>query len=338
MSGPPQGTLWIDLLPLNSPDFVIGIDTAFFNVNSIFKGLKAIPRGLHFFHYADGDMRAGWWFDIQENQVISIYWDCEKESFLEKATNMDKVASEYHLTVLYPENIEIWIPLTNHIEMADIQAIGPSEPITTATPLKEENMVLENTLKSKGRDVQSHSAEEIAYTIVLFKETEGDSDEQRTKNALDRSWQLGKLYTSPRQLLAEIQISFIHFCVLANLCSCTQWTTLLRLVLLSEAFLRRDGETANQFLELFLAQLGKIPEEYVGTTELGVVDTQEFVGILERLGSIFQNSRWLAIDSVCQSRFGFHVKNLQAKFDADNYEIYDLGDHDEKDEDAPALV
>lgn len=340
MSGPPQGTLWIDLLPLNNPDYVIGIDTAFFNVNAVFKGLKVIPAGLHLFHYADGDMRAGKWFEFHDNQVISIYWDCEKEQFLQKTPDMDRVASEYHLMVLYPEDLEVWTSLTRHIKMPNIQAIGPSEPITTATPLKEENMVLERTLKSKDPNqvLLDQASEELSYTIVLFKETEGNSDEQKTKNALDRSWQLHQLYSSKRLLLSELQMSFVYFCVLGNLCSCTQWTTLLRLVLLSEAFLHENTEVANYFLELFLAQLKKIPEEYVGTTELGVVDIKEFTGIFERLGSIFQNSRWYAIEAVCQSRFGFLIKNLQAKFDADNYEIYDLNDHDEEDEDAPALV
>lgn len=347
MSGPPLGTLWIDLLPLTNPEFVIGIDTAFFNVNSIFKGIKEIPPGIHLFHYAEGDdMRAGWWFEIHENQVLSIYWDCEKEQFMEKHVSMDQIGNEYHLLVLYPENIDAWRALTRDVSMSYINTISPAfpSPITTATPLKEENMVLERTLKNKDhkQTFEDQSSEELAYTIILFKLTglkEDSSVEQITKNALDRTWQIEKLFQTPDHFLAELQTSFINFCVLANLCSCTHWTSLLRLTLLSEAmFLKYPGFTSS-LLETFLAQLEKIPEEYVQSPDIGVVDTSELVNALERLRSIFaQSSRWQKIEGVCRSRFGFHIKNLEAPFDVDNFEVYDIEDHDDDDEDAPAII
>ncbi|KAF3989398.1 hypothetical protein FT663_02762 [Candidozyma haemuli var. vulneris] len=346
-SGPPLGTLWIESLPQTNPEYVIGIDTAFFNVNEVFKGLKAIPPGLHLFHYSEGDdMRAGWWFEIHEHQVVSIYWDCELERFMTKAVDMEKVANGYQFMVSYPEDIDNWTRLTRHIQMSDLETIGPKfpEPVTTATPSKEENIVLAQTLRERDpkQEFEDQSSSELGYTIVQFRDTgarDGQSDEDVTRNALDRSWQLDKLYCSPRHVMSELQVSFIYFCVIANLCSCTQWLSLLRLVSSSENFLQKDKQSANALLELFLAQLQKIPEEYMGTTELGVVDMKQFVEVLEKLSSIFKgNERWQAMDSTCQSRFGIHIRNLETSFDADNFEIYNLDDHDADDEDAPLVV
>lgn len=347
MAKPPLGTLWIQLLPLRSPEYIIGIDTAFFNVNHIFKGIKVIPPGIHLFHYLEGEsMRAGWWFEIKDGDILSIDWDCEQVEFRAKSVDLEKIAQEYPLLVLYPENHESWLALTKHIEKSDVVEVGGAFPrtITTATPLKEENQVLEATLKEKNpkQTFDDQSTKELNFSIINFKETERElphSDAEVTRNALDRSWQLRQLFPLARRLLAEFQISFAVFLMLANLCSCTQWTLLLRLVLVSETFLRKNCDFSIHYLETLLHQLENIPEEYVGTSELGVVDTKVLVNALEQLGSIFHGtSRWQAIEKVCQARFGFHLKNLVGLFDKDNFEVYNIEDHDTDDEDAPAIV
>lgn len=345
MSRPPNGTLILSLLP-ESSESVIGIDTQFFNVNNLLKGIKLIPPGIHFFHYSDStddgkSIRFGWWFSCKEGEVIHATWDSSQNQFNVSESIPSDFGPIYNYMVKYPED-QSWKVLAGHIDMESVEEYSPTDVVSTATPLKEENMVLMEILCARDphQKFQDQTGKELCYTILQFNlrgPASKGSEADVTRLALDKSWYLLELFGHDLELLlAELEMSFVHFVVLGNLCSCTQWCSLMRLVLLSGDFLRKNGPFASVFLNTVASQIEKLPEEYMG---LEVVDLKDYVGIMENLAHVFGpgNPEWNRLKFV-NKRFNFDLTVLQSKFDKDNFEVYDMNDFDDDDENAPAIV
>lgn len=343
MSQPPLGTLILSNL-IN--DVVIGIDTHFFNVNNLLKGIKLIPPGTHLFHYSDSvyegtAIRCGRWFTIKEGEVLHAVWNESLASFnFESSIPMD-FGEIYNYMVKYPTN-DSWTQVASYIDTESLEEYNP-ELVSTATPLREENMVLIEILRAKDpkQQFEDQTSEELRYTILQFQlagPRNEDSHAEVTRNALDKSWYLLQLFGHDLELLlAELQISFIHFVVLGNMCSCTQWCNLLRLVLMSRDFLEKNVKFAETFLNIVSAQLLLMPEDYMG---LEVIDMKDYVAIMENFSHTFLSTSfrpWEKVKAV-NKRFNLNLGLLQSKFDEDNFEVYNMEDYDEGDEDAPALV
>lgn len=347
MSAPPKGTIHIKLLPPGDAGILLGIDLHFFNVNSTLKGIKLIPEGLHFFHYSgdEAGVRSGWWLEVHEGTVLTIEWNKEQERF-EKSPQTDLLGDDYAYMVKYQQALD-WTVLTKDIDREAIEEFVPDFPehISTATPSKEENMVLLDALleKNPNQTFQDQHNKELNYTILQPKQ-QGPNPlnlvEAVTSNALDKSWYAKSLYKNDIELLlAELELCFVHLILVGNVCSLTQYMLLLNLVLLSGTLLRQDEGFTRTFLEVFIKQLETVPEEYIRPTGLEVVNTKDLVAILENLAQIFAGTAvWNKIKGICQERIELDVGALETHFDDDNYEIYDIENHDTDDEDAPAVV
>lgn len=341
MATPPLTTLILN----SSPFSVVGIDTQFFEVNALLRGIKLIPKGVHLFHYSEStqdgvSMRYGRWFECKDGDIVSVDFSEEKCQFTVNVNPPATLAADYAFMVVYPEDSAVWTSLSKFVDSEAIDEYVPANntPISTATPLKEENMVLVETLRERDpkQTFEDQTGKELRYTIVQFRlrAAESHSDRDITQNSLEKSWYVTQLFGhDPELLLAEILISFVHFVVLGNLCSCTQWLTLLRLVLMSPQFLHHHRGFGADFMALLHAQLEKLPREYMAG--LQVVGMQTFAEVMENLAYI-NDSTWSSISEVNQRRFGLEIspKNV----DANNFEVYDMEDYDEDDEDAPAVI
>lgn len=348
MSRPPQTTL---ILRNVSNLSIVGIDTQFFMTNELLRGIKVIPDGHHFFHYSEStesgaDMRYGQWFKCNDGNIISVDFSEDSCVFTYNINPTPTLTSDYAYMVAYPENIDTWTKLTKHVDSEAIWEYCPHAniPISTATPLKEENMVLLEMLQTRddSQKFEDQDDKELKYTIVQFRlagPRSRNDEVEVTQNSREKSWYLAQLFGhDPELLLAEIQISYIHFVVLGNLCSCTQWLTLLKLVLMSAKFLLGNMRFAMDFLGHFLAQLDKLPVEYINSMEVQVVDMKTYVEIMENLSYIrINDDTWKKIRELSRSKFGIEL-SFHKKIDSDNFEMYDMNDYDEDDEDAPAIV
>ncbi|KAM9911744.1 hypothetical protein OXX69_003228 [Metschnikowia pulcherrima] len=350
MSGPPLGTLIIEDVETLGANAVLGIDTQFFTVQNFLKGIKLIPAGYHLLHYSssvdDGvSMRYAWWFSIDAGGVLSVKWADEEAKFRTVDASDSSFGNIYQYMVSYPENTEKWSILSSHIDSEALEEYLPTstQAITTATPSAEENMVLLDVLKSKKSDIsvtdQSH--DELKYTIIEPHKKRGDAvGEQLTKDLQDRSWYLEELFGHDVELLlAEIQISFVHFVVLCNLCSCTQWMSLLALVSKSKHYLRSNHVFSQALFRILKLQLETLPEDYVmDASGMQVVDRIQLKAILSEFHEVFEKDEsWVAIIGITQRKFGIGP-SLQSTFDESHFEKYDLSAHNEDDEDAPAIV
>lgn len=348
MSRPPNSTL---IIQNASSLAVVGIDTQFFNVNELLRGIKNIPDGHHFFHYSEvsesgESMRYGKWFHFSDGNIITVDFSEDYCRFTANINMPHSLSTDYAYMVNYPEDIDNWIKLTKFVDMEAIEEYVPSKdvPISTATPLKEENMVLLETLKDRdpSQKFEDQEGNELKYTIVQFKlpgPRSQNSEAEVTKNSLEKSWYLSELFGhDPELLLAEIQLAFLHFIILGNLCSCTQWLSLLKLILMSPKYLLAHLKFGVDFLALLLAQLGRLPVEYMNAPGLEVINMKEYTDIMENLSYIrISDARWDEIKALNKSKFGIELSFIK-KVDADNFEVYDLDCYDEEDEDAPAVV
>lgn len=186
LSKPPQTTLVFENLPskANLNLWLMGIDTQFFNINNIFRGIKLIPAGIHLFHYSippnnenqqssvplseaimSSSSRFGIWFDCKDNDVLILRWDdaSERLSIIDPKKDEEElnysrclsiIGDIYPFMVSYPENALKWFnSLINYIDFEVIQEFVPcdndmySGDITSMMPSKEENMVLIDALE-----------------------------------------------------------------------------------------------------------------------------------------------------------------------------------------------
>lgn len=348
MSTPQKTTLIIQNIDTLA---VVGLDLLFFNVNELLRGIKLIPPGIHFFHYSasteKGDsIRYGKWFQCSDGDIITVDYSEDTCNFIHNVNVPPTLGSDYAYMVPYPGDTTKWAELTRYVDMEATEEYIPAgeSPITTATPLKEENMVLIEALKARdpNQQFEDQDGKELRYTIVQFKlrgPDDGSIVAERTANSLEKSWYLVHLFGhDPELLLGEIQLSFVHFIILGNLCSCTQWLTLLKLVLMSASFLGRHPKFGQEFLGLLLAQLDNLPVEYMSTSGMGVVSMKEYTDIMENLSYIrIDDGLWGKIKVMSRRKFGIGLQ-FAKEVDANNFEVFDLADYDEDDEDAPAVL
>lgn len=193
ISKPPQTTIVFENLPQNAGinQWLMGIDTQFFNINKVFRGIKLIPSGVHLLHYScppetndttkdeistesitSASSRYGFWFECNENDVLVVRWEEELERLvivnqedeleqLNYSKCLDKIGEMYTFMVSYPENKEVWFNnLTSCIDFEIILEFLPfdtdsySGEVNTMMPSKEENMVLLDALERRDPQIR----------------------------------------------------------------------------------------------------------------------------------------------------------------------------------------
>lgn len=328
VSKPPECTLILENLPKEIDHWLIGIDTQFFNVNSLLKGIKLIPRGIHLFHYSTNFMddhkprgysgmldatcpsfRYGFWFEARENDVLVLYWQEDSESCviidehneLERL-NYTKVLSNLGDTYLYmlkyPQDEQSWKTLTRYIDEQTNAVILPQcngyGQIDTMMSSKEEFLALAHQLSQKGNSIEENGDDLLLYSIVQFKLNRSKSQtvEQTTRNYLDKSWYLEELFNESLQnYLGELQLSFLNFIIICNTCSNVQWLNLLKLCLMSQTTLLCNKKFTGDFLLTLRAQLAIIPEDYLTINPL--VDVKHYIEVMEKFANdTFRTDLW----------------------------------------------
>lgn len=392
---PPQSTILFKDVPSNTTNWLVGIDTKFFNINQLLKGIKLIPDGLHFVHYSipstsspetalESSIRYGFWIHC-DNDVIVLRWNVGTENFdiitendPEEALNYSKYVSDlgevYPYTVLYPGNEANWKELIKYIDMEVVQEFFPfqndhySQEINTITPSKEENMVLMDQLQQRSAklDTLDQSESELKYTIIQFmmnrkKPEEPKAVESISNDFLDKSWYLDQLYGNDLDLLlGELQLSFIAFIILGNFCSGMQWLNIIKLLLMSKGFMTSSLSFNLKFLTVFDLQLQVLPDEYIGE-EISLnsaIDTKTFVATMENfVRDIFPKGwnndnccgkmkvsgmiteKWIKVTKTIHQKFNIDLDKLaNSELDEDQFEVFDLKDYDENDEDVPTII
>lgn len=309
---PPLGTLCVEL---NGVSGTIGIDLHYFNVEGFFKGIKGIPAGMHLFHYSlrNGPVRWGRFVEVKEGQVLSVEYDKSSERFRKAA--LPDVGEFYKYMVEYPGS-GCWLQLTGYIDGDIVDQFCPPE-VSTATPLKEENMVLLDVLKLRdpSQRFDSQHGHELEFTILQFDLVQGD----RTASLMDKLWYMAQLYEEA-VFFGELQLAFVLFVCLGNVCASAQWMSLLKLALMCG---RLRGSFYRVFTDLWRRQLETLPREY-----LEMLDVDALRAICTNMSHL---PHWDELEEAVAS-VGLRVKTPQY---ADGFEVWDFASDGEY---SPAIV
>lgn len=323
------------------------------------------------------NLRHGYWFECKEGDVFCLSWNQTKGGFdlthilstqRQREDALENVAHTYPFMIVYPANDITWKQrVTNYVDMDIIKEFVPyreedvSSEINTLTPSVEENLALTDILQKdlSSRDPLRGQQEELRFTVINFKERRDHtkSGKEITASFLDRTWYLEKLFGhNDRILFAELQISFVLFILLGSFASAIQWLHLLKLILTCQDFLLTDLRHTLNLLEVLHDQLKILPEDYLNPIFTGdnLIDVKDYVSMMEnfcdiipgglrkveqeRLRHLDLEQKWKQILEINYSRFGFNFYQSEKQTDNEGTEIYGLNNHDENDEDAPAIA
>lgn len=394
-SRPPGTTLVFKNLNPNV-QWMIGIDTLFYQANQTLKGIKLVCDGLHFLHYSLPQaqstdpsnteasqleaVRYGHWINCRDGDVIWLIWDeCSEDFSIEHMDNMesthaigkyiDELGEYYNYMIKYQDARSVWGSLTSFIDPEVIQEYVPygdheriSKRIDTTSSSKEESFMLKDALENRDTkqkyDFRDKSEEELLYTIIDFKmkNSKATLAEEITQSSLDRSWQFNDIYGHDTDLFfGELQLAFVNYILLGSFSSGIQWIKLIKLILTCRSFLMKDPVLAVKLLECLYFQLQNLPEEYLlrDYSLFSSIDVDVYSQVFENLrNNIFTSEFWNAskdtrvasskrlwesIMTMNESKFGLSFPE-ESRFDKDNFEVYDILDYDENDENAPTII
>lgn len=321
---------------------------------------------------AVSSLRYGHWIECKEGFVHIFFWDEEshrlvmvEQNLLDYSKGMARLGDDYKYMVAYPGDADEWAKLTNMIDLEVIEEYLPTENgsglVSTIMPSREERIALTEILNrnqpTSGTAAVKEDEEEINYTIIQHDKHRKDrTGQELTDDHFDKSWYLQELYGHDNELLiAELQLAFVSFVAVGSFCSGTQWLSLAKLVLTSKSFLDRSKNFFLTFLGTLHLQLIKLPPELL-VDELNLhnqLNIKIYVEVMENFSNIFDNMNgdccgkmklngnlqniWHNIVATNQ-KFGIDLKQLKRLVDEENFEVFNLEDYDENDEDMPVIV
>lgn len=321
---------------------------------------------------AVSSLRYGHWFECKEGSVHIFFWDEEShhlvmvdESLLDYSKGMAKLGDDYKYMVNYPGDAEEWTRLTSMIDFEVLEEYLPTKngsgAVSTIMPSREERIALTEILNRNQTATKTspvkEDEEEINYTIIQHEKHRGDrTGQELTEDHFDKSWYLQELYGHDNELLiAELQLAFVNFVAVGSFCSGMQWLSLAKLVLTSKSYLDRSKNFFFNFLCTFHLQLIKLPSELL-VDELNLhnqLNIKIYVEVMENFNDMFDTMSGdccgkLKINGnlqniwhnivVTNKKFGIDLKQLKRLVDEENFEVFNLEDYDENEEDMPVIV
>ncbi|PUU79667.1 AAR2 protein-domain-containing protein, partial [Tuber borchii] len=297
------------------PGTFIGIDLTTFTSTPAFQGIKLIPPGLHLLYYStttDSSLRNGFWFYAHPERVISKAWDPTADT----ATLVDAPSSAKLEERVYVENLtpyrqrarrggegeeeeeEEWRALSGGVRERTLErCLGEGWVCGTAGVSEMDYDVGEEALM--GFPPGGGGGVDVVWTKVDLKVTwpAGTIGRERTEMANDRSWALNNLLhelasgnqeeeEAERELLGELQLSFIMSITLGSYSAMEQYRRILGLCLTSRTcvFHERRG-LFEGLLETLLAQLDYVDGDFwAGFVDGGDGDENWLAKLLRRFG------------------------------------------------------
>ncbi|CAG8436166.1 9493_t:CDS:2 [Diversispora eburnea] len=319
------------LLFLNAPrGLEFGIDYNTWEIGPKFKGIKFIPPGLHFVYYSTKDkfggisgLRNGFFKFYESKEVLIKEWDTSKENLKEEDPEQyeviksdmrewDQYLGPYPLTP--PKNWKKWVQLTNLITPWLINKVFPHKgKVSNASS----STVDEEELQNIGTNFEEENT--IMFTKFDIKKSwrPGAVGQEVTKYSQDKSWLLEdllkRIYKNDyKELLGELQLSFVCLLMAQNFAGFYQWKNIVQLICSSKESIYIYSDTLFMaFLDVLMFQLEECPQDFFHD----VISENNFLSVMLKI---------------------FH-KNVKERF---SWEVGDRNFEDEKEEGefAPVVV
>uniref|UniRef100_UPI00398F02E5 protein AAR2 homolog n=1 Tax=Pristiophorus japonicus TaxID=55135 RepID=UPI00398F02E5 len=303
------------------------------------------PRTGCFFHLKQRDVLVKRWDKKEEEIVLVEVSEEEIERIRENLTDLDKSLGAYPY-----ETLKRWVSLTNHITEPLVQRLQPAsgkicafsevQPELAMPHTKdrvEQNLVPYDTLCKSYEEglarlpkMKIKAGTEIRFTqIPNQKYPEGASPAEITKCSMDFSYALETIinqrYSSnPKDILGELQFSFVCFLIGNVYDAFEHWKDLLRLLCHSEEAVTKQKDLYSALISILYHQLNEIPADFF----VDIVSKDNF--LTTTLQEFFSYTYNPNVDKALQKRVEKFKAHLTKKFKWDFDE--------EPDDCAPVMV
>lgn len=249
----PQGTeLQCDMAPL-----VVG---------PRFRGIKMIPPGLHMFCWSAGHDKHATFFLFEPAQVEPWRWQPDMEDLCEvkdpeQAARLSLAVRNYEFDSqlgAYPEERrQHWERLSYLITPSTLSRCAIPLKSVTSAAAQEGNAAFENAPLPPS----------LGDFAALPRRTSEMRPEEVTQNNMDGSARalqiLGARFAGAwSELLAELQLSFLLFLLLASLPGLEEWKAGVCLLCSCGELMRSQPDNMAEFVRVLRRQLEQVPEDF----------------------------------------------------------------------------
>lgn len=230
---------------------------------------------------------------LDAREIHVARWNAADECMQWSPDDAQELAERYRSTVYdldrhlgpYPDDAESkarafprWLALTDRISVALVKRIMPTGTITSMTGSNLEPAYAGRlTAAEPPLPPSAHvDVDELQFTSMDLRRSFGDTivGAKRSRLSQDKSWLLrsvlqgtGTMTTSARDLLGELQLSFILLLIAQNFEGFEQWKRLVHLITLSDSFLAepvtdKEAMFTADFLNVLQRQLEQVPVDF----------------------------------------------------------------------------
>ncbi|KAL3665054.1 hypothetical protein V7S43_009688 [Phytophthora oleae] len=257
-----------------------GVDYEVFRTGPKFQGVKFIPLGIHFVLFRSREqehgIRQGFFVNIERHaQVIVREWSLEKEELGPprpglNVDNLERAVLSFQLDSglgPYPkQHLKTWQRLSRFISTSVLQRCG----VEFGAILLPGDAVEDVATSSKTLDGVIPYFPDLPRTVrftALQKTRKDLAAGARTAYHFDRSERLEELIETEfggdwKELIGELQLSFLVFLQLSSLAALEQWKQFIALMCSCERALTTHVLLFLAFIKLFQTQLEQIPEDF----------------------------------------------------------------------------
>ncbi|XP_062886607.1 protein AAR2 homolog [Mobula hypostoma] len=322
-----------------------GIHFMYFSAVNCRGGQVTGPRTGCFFHVKQREILVKRWDKKEEEIVLVEASEEELERIRENLTELDKSLGPYPY-----ETMKRWVSLTNLITDPLIQSLQPvSGKISAFSEVQpelvmphtkdrvEHNLLPYDTICKSYKEglarlpkMKIKAGTEIRFSkIPIRKYPEGASPAEITKYNMDFSYVLDTVinqrYSSkPKEILGELQFSFVCFLIGNVYDAFEHWKDLLRLLCHSEEAVTKQKDLYSALISVLYHQLNEIPADFF----VDIVSKDNF--LTTTLQEFFSYSCGPNVDKALQKRVEKFKAHLTKKFKWDFDE--------EPDDCAPVMV
>lgn len=334
----------------------IGIDLNSWNVGDKFMGIKMIPPGIHFVYYSPVNLshkcvapRTGFFYNFCRGEIVVRRWDKENEEIVDTVSQEDQERVRADLKNLdkclgvFPySSWKKWISLSDHISEASLARL---EPTRNKNICSVSDLIPDRRDRAEGPDegdprlpaMVHRPGSNIRYTDISSRRVpEGSSPAEVTRHGMDGTFHLSvfvsslqRLYgdavsssmsdqNTVKEVLAEIQFSFLCFLVGMHQDSFEHWKSLITMMCSCDDGMVQYPELFTNFVNVIYYQMQEVPSDFF----VDIVSSNNF--LCNCLHTLFSNGKNNSdISSQLKQRLIRFENNVTKKFGWDFTEDLD---------------
>ncbi|EQC36779.1 hypothetical protein SDRG_05613 [Saprolegnia diclina VS20] len=253
-----------------------GVDYEAFRTAERFQGVKLLPTGLHFVFYASsGDqdgIRQGFFIHVNAGDVTLRKWSHETEELLpltdaRDAENLTRAVHGFQLDGnlgAYPQkHAKTWRRLSKYISANVLRRCGitlgatimPGDPdvMSTNEPSTLTPYFPNTAQTARFTPLKKPALSRSAAEVTLFHVDSSEHLHHVLAEHFSNDW---------KELLGELQLSFVLFLLISSLDALTQWKQMVWLLCSSEAAVESMPDLFIAFLKLMHTHLDQVGAEF----------------------------------------------------------------------------